>query len=224
MKFSVLTLGLFCFHFESCVVDGSCPSCPNPCQANHNVSIPEAMDGFSRGAVTFHCPLTEGTVGFHMKLLKGRNREELCSFYAEHRKEKSSTESCNPVFSDNQVSFELRNSSTEVDTYICCLESLVPTYSCCVTRETNLYLYIHNPQSQDSKECFLSEFTSWTLVVLTACSTVSFICCFLFCCLRVTVFQHSAHSCDYNNEYMSMAAVMPKEKSRREQLRKPVPI
>ncbi|XP_060113014.1 uncharacterized protein LOC132585225 [Heteronotia binoei] len=187
MKLDILTFCLFCFHFEASFVDGDCSSCSKSCKENHNISIPEGMDGLPRRAVTFHCPLTARAVGFHMKLFKGRNREELCTFYAENRTENSSTKSCKPVFSANKVSFELRNLSKEVDTYTCCLETLVPIYSCCITNETYLYQYIQDIHVQASEECFLSAFQSWMLVLLAAFSTVSCICCFLFHCLRSTV-------------------------------------
>ncbi|XP_054828299.1 uncharacterized protein LOC129324885 [Eublepharis macularius] len=217
MKLDILTFCLLCFHFEPCFGDGVCLFCEERCKENHNISTPEAMDGLPRKTLTFHCPLTAKAVGFHMKLFKGHGREEMCTFYAENRTEQSSTGSCNPVLSANSVSFELRNLSKEVNTYTCCLEILVPVYSCCHTSET--YLYI-----QDSEECFLSEFASWLLAILTAFSTSGCICCFLFCCIRNLCCQHSSRSHDYNNEYMSMAAVKPNEKSRHELLRRPIAI
>ncbi|XP_070593692.1 inducible T-cell costimulator-like [Erythrolamprus reginae] len=140
-----------------------------------------------------------------MKLFRGQSNREVCSLHIDNGKNKSETtnEFCEPVHSDEKVSFTLRNLKSKYsDTYICCLEVFIPVYRCCKSNEKHLYV-------QDSeKSCLLSELTSWILIGLIV---FLFVACIFSSmrCFRNSVCQ-GAKTYDNNTEYMSMAAVKPR--------------
>ncbi|XP_063147836.1 inducible T-cell costimulator [Candoia aspera] len=141
-----------------------------------------------------------------MKLFKGQSNQEVCSLYIDNGKNNSkrTNEFCEPVHSNETVSFTLRNlKSKDSDTYVCCLQGLTPTYRCCKVNEKHLYI-------QDSEEsCWLSELTSWILIGLTVFFFVACIFSSISCCFRSAVCQR-ASTHDNSTEYMSMAAVKPR--------------
>lgn len=100
-------------------------------------------DEFPRENFTLNCPLPRNVKGFYMKLYKGQSNQEVCSLYVDNGKNNSerTNESCEPIHSDDKVSFTLRNlKSKHSDTYICCLEVLTPVYRCCKSNEKHLYI------------------------------------------------------------------------------------
>ncbi|XP_061468850.1 uncharacterized protein LOC133378083 [Rhineura floridana] len=172
-------------------------------KANLTASGPQLNDEFPRETFTFNCPLPGNVEDFNIKLFKGQHEGVVCALYVDKGKVQShKSESCDPVHSGDKVSFVLKKlKNKDSDTYICCLEVLMPVYRCCETTEKHLYV--------QEESCLLSEFTSWILVGLTVLSVVACIFCLIACCLKNVICHHSSSPHDYNNEYMPMAAVKP---------------
>ncbi|XP_053139944.1 T-cell-specific surface glycoprotein CD28-like [Hemicordylus capensis] len=215
MKLEMLTASvlnpsilLLCFYFQPLYGAGHCsssPSCRDSCKDYLPASNDQVNDEFPKETFHFNYSLPNSTKSFHMKLFKGKSKQEFCALYKgkDSRVVMNHTEFCDPVFSDSEVSFVLRNlKSSHSDTYICCLEILLPVYHCCKATESHLYI------QEPSETCLVSKFTSWLLIGLSIFSILACICCLLSCCLRNTICRHASHSSrDYSNEYMSMAAV-----------------
>ncbi|XP_034289196.1 uncharacterized protein LOC117675021 isoform X1 [Pantherophis guttatus] len=207
MKIGIVAFCLLCCCFEALHGVDQCPSissCTTSCTetiTNHS----QRKDEFPRENFTLNCPLPRNVKGFYMKLYKGRSNQEVCSLYVDNGKNNSerTNESCEPIHSDDKVSFTLRNlKSKHSDTYICCLEVLTPVYRCCKSNEKHLYV-------QDSeKSCWLSELTSWILIGLVVFLFVACIFSSIWCFRSVAC--QCAKSYDNNTEYMSMAAVKPR--------------
>ncbi|XP_026552496.1 uncharacterized protein LOC113433878 [Pseudonaja textilis] len=207
MKIGIVAFCLLCCCFEALHGVGQCPSissCTTSCTENIT-NHSQIKDEFPRENFTLICPLPSNVKGFYMKLYKGKSNQEVCSLYVDNGEKNSerTNEFCEPIHSDEMVSFTLRNlKSKDSDTYICCLEVLTPVYRCCKSNEKHLYV-------QDSeKSCWLSEVTSWILIGLVVFLFVA--CIFsLIGCFRSAVCQ-CANTYQNNTEYMSMAAVKPR--------------
>ncbi|XP_058042688.1 T-cell-specific surface glycoprotein CD28-like [Ahaetulla prasina] len=215
MKIGIVVFCLLCCCFEALHGVGQCPSissCTTSCTENIT-NHSRLKDEFPRENFTLNCPLPSNVKGFYMKLYKGQSNQEECSLYVDNGKNNSerTNKFCEPIHSDEKVSFILRNlKSKDSDTYICCLEVLTPVYRCCKSNEKHLYVQdSEKPSFPDSeKPCWLSESTSWMLIGLVVFLSVA--CIFSSIrCFRSAVCQR-AKSYDNNTEYMSMAAVKPR--------------
>ncbi|XP_025022840.1 inducible T-cell costimulator-like [Python bivittatus] len=199
MKLGIAAFCLLCCCFEALHGIDRCSSCTASCTENDT----QLSDEFPREIFTLNCPFPSTVKGFRMKLFKGQSYQEVCSVYIDNGKNNSkrTNEFCEPVLSDEKVSFTVSKlKSKDSDTYICCLEVLTPVYRCCKANEKHLYV-------QDSEaSCWLSELTSWILIGLTVFFFLACIFSSISCCFRSKVCQRA------NTEYMAMAAVKPREK------------
>ncbi|CAI5761917.1 Hypothetical predicted protein [Podarcis lilfordi] len=214
MKLYIVTICLFCFCFEPLHGGDSCSSFASS-RASLKGNLTASSDEFPRENFTFDCPLPHSADIFHIKLFRGQHKEKVCDLYIEKGKPRiKGSDICNPVHSGDKVSFVLRDlKSKHSDTYISCLEIYAPVPHCCETIEKHLYIQEDAEDSKVSEDsevsCLFSESASWILIGLTVFSVVACIFCFTACCLRNVVCRHVTSSHDYNNEYMSMAAVKP---------------
>ncbi|XP_042301951.1 uncharacterized protein LOC121919432 [Sceloporus undulatus] len=204
---TALAFCLLCFHFETLHGVENCSSL-EPCPKGL-LSYSQKTDEFPKENFTFHCPLPSNVKGFDMKLFKGQR--EVCSLYIDNGKKdvKSEKDFCDVVHSGDKVSFILKNlKSKHSDTYTCCRDILTPVFSRCKAGEKHLYIEESNKSCLASEEpCLLSEPTSWILIGLTIFALVICIFCLITYSFRNVLCQHVHSSHDYNNEYMSMAAV-----------------
>nr|XP_020636420.1 inducible T-cell costimulator [Pogona vitticeps] len=202
MKLAIVPFFLLCFHFvtpNGVCNDSYVPLCS--VSAKGTASLLQDMDEFPKDIFTFNCPLPDVVESFRMKLFKGQS--EICVLYIDNDvKRVTCNEFCDPVHSNDSISFVLRNlNSRHSDTYTCCLEVLVPVYAHCKISEKHLYI-------QGTEEsCLLSDLTSKILVGLTVFSVGFSIFLLIVCSFRAMVCRHDPSSRDYNNEYMAMAAV-----------------
>nr|XP_034989564.1 uncharacterized protein LOC118093858 [Zootoca vivipara] len=213
MKLYIVTICLVGFYFEPLHGGGdSCLSFASS-RASLKGNLTASNDEFPRENFTFDCPLPHIADVFHIKLFRGQHKQEVCDLYVDEGKprETNGNEICNPVYSGDKVSFVLRGlKRNHSDTYISCLQIYTPVAHCCETIEKHLYIQEDAEDSKVSEDsCLFSESASWLLIGLTVFSIVACIFCFIACCLRNVVCRHVTNSHDYNNEYMSMAAVKP---------------
>ncbi|XP_032090521.1 T-cell-specific surface glycoprotein CD28-like [Thamnophis elegans] len=213
MKIGIVAFCLLCYCFEAshgacqCLSISSCTRTCTEDTTNHSW----IKDEFPKENFTLNCPLPSNVKGFYMTLYKGQRNQKVCSLYVDNGKNNSerTNEFCEPIHSDENVSFVLRNlKSRDSDTYTCCLEVLTPVYRCCKSNETHLYVQDSENSEDSEKSCWLSELTSRILIGLVV---FLFVACIFSSirCFRSSVCQ-CANTYDNNTDYMSMAAVKPR--------------
>ncbi|XP_044287856.1 T-cell-specific surface glycoprotein CD28 homolog [Varanus komodoensis] len=210
MNLDIVTFCFLFFHFEPQYGAADCSPKPSvgPCKENLSISTFQPTDEFPRENFTFNCSLPSIVQGFYMRLFKGRDKEAICTLYRDNGQNgtENKSEFCEPIYLGDKVSFRLWNlKSHHSDTYTCCLESLSPVFNCCKAGEK--HLYIQESAAAAEEPCFFSALTSWILIGFTAFSTGACIFWLTLFCFRNEVCRRVSSSHDYNNEYMSMAAV-----------------
>ncbi|XP_065606463.1 inducible T-cell costimulator-like [Cyrtonyx montezumae] len=211
MKSVAVTFCLLCFQFEALYGADTCSSrlCKNIDKLR--VSGPQGIVEFENGNFKLIFQNPKNVNEFSMSLFKGHEKEPICALHVNKEKAipKSNVTYCQAEHSNTNTTFILTNLNRKhTDTYICCLESLLPPpYIDCHLKET--YLYI-----QDKEDCFSQRIISWIIIGLIAFAMISGVCCVVACRLRNKNQQCESNSHEYNSEYMPMAAVNTAKKPR----------